>query len=480
MGYKAVTSQKEMDELYALLVNAANNDAEGATAFLHENLQLRISFGDTRETRRIYLAAPNADSEFQVNVAFESSRRPAEGLFVRDENGANYLTHTGRFHGYPRRDPWSSTSAEEKWQGFRKFSDPKQWVSIRGEAKPRYVVTALDVDGEQILKNLASALDEVVRYKSLRALESRTPSCHIDDDRRADMEELSQRLLIPMSELSRMERLLEDKRQVIFQGPPGTGKTYLARELAICLAGSIDRVRLVQFHPSYAYEDFVQGFRPKLVNAQPGFKRRDGPLVKAARAARKAKKQKYFLIIDEINRGNLAKIFGELYFLLEYRDEEMRLQYSNKPFSLPENLYIIGTMNTADRSIALVDLALRRRFHFVEFHPDKPPIQGLLKRWLEGNAKDMAWVAEVVDRANMELDDRHAAIGPSYFMKEQLNEDKVEMIWEHNVLPYIEEHLFGETDRLASFALNRLRSGREDEEAADNEPDAEGDDDEGA
>ena len=85
-------------------------------------------------------------------------------------------------------------------------------------------------------------------------------------------------------------------------------------------------------------------------------------------------------MIDEINRGNVAKVFGELYFLLEYRDEEVRLQYSNTPFSLPKNLHIIGTMNTADRSIALVDLALRRRFSFVEFHPDDEPIKGLLRQ----------------------------------------------------------------------------------------------------
>jgi len=102
--------------------------------------------------------------------------------------------------------------------------------------------------------------------------------------------------------------------------------------------------------------------------------------MRAADLARDNPTEKHFLIIDEINRGNLAKVFGELYFLLEYRDEAIRLQYSDEEFSLPENLYIIGTMNTADRSIALVDLALRRRFHFVEFHPDKPPIQGLLER----------------------------------------------------------------------------------------------------
>ena len=116
----------------------------------------------------------------------------------------------------------------------------------------------------------------------------------------------------------------------------------------------------------------------------------------------------------------------------------------DKSFSLPSNLYIIGTMNTADRTIALVDLALRRRFSFVEFHPDKLPVHGLLRRWLDSNAPDMAWVADLVDSANEKLNDRHAAIGPSYFMKNDLDEAMARRIWKHNVLPYIEEHLFGE------------------------------------
>ena len=113
-------------------------------------------------------------------------------------------------------------------------------------------------------------------------------------------------------------------------------------------------------------------------------------------------------------------------------------------------------MNTADRSIALVDLALRRRFYFVEFHPDKWPIEGLLNRWLDRKAPGMKWAADLVDRANELLNDRHAAIGPSYFMKETLDESDVRRIWEHNVLPYVEERLFGERDRLGEFDLDKL------------------------
>ena len=143
----------------------------------------------------------------------------------------------------------------------------------------------------------------------------------------------------------------------------------------------------MQLHPSYAYEDFVQGFRPTLSDGQPGFELMDGPLLWAAKRAQAEPKKKHFLVIDEINRGNVAKVFGELYFLLEYRDEAIRLQYqrnSGETFELPDNLYIIGTMNTADRSIALVDLALRRRFNFVEFHPDEEPVKGCAPPLAEG------------------------------------------------------------------------------------------------
>ena len=293
------------------------------------------------------------------------------------------------------------------------------------------------------------------------------------------LQELANEVHLPVEFLEEIEELLDEKLQVIFQGPPGTGKTYVAQKLAKHLAGSEERVTLVQLHPSYSYEDFVQGFRPTLKGGQAGFELRDGPLRKAAKKAKEEPDAKHFLVIDEINRGSLAKVLGELYFLLEYRESEMTLQYSDEPFSLPSNLYIIGTMNTADRSIALVDLALRRRFYFVEFHPDDEPVKGVLRRWLEVNAPDdMAWLADVVERVNELLEaDRHAAIGPSYFMKQGLNEAKVERIWKHSVLPYIEERRFGGDAVTEEFAFDKLRGevaseGRhEDDERADAGPD---------
>jgi 5-methylcytosine-specific restriction enzyme B len=270
------------------------------------------------------------------------------------------------------------------------------------------------------------------------------------------LKELAGALTVDEGFLLDVKRLLDDKGQIILYGPPGTGKTFIAMNLARTLAGSDEAVRLVQFHPSYAYEDFVEGYRPRqMPDGQPGFKLVDGALRKFAKIAEANPDITHYLIIDEINRGNVAKVFGELYFLLEYRKEQAELQYSGDPFHIPANLRIIGTMNTADRSIALLDAALRRRFHFVLLSPHHAPIKGLLKRWLDKNALDMVWVADLVDRVNNDLD-AHMAIGPSHFLRKGLSQEDVELVWRHSILPYLEENFFGQPDRVEEYKLERL------------------------
>ena len=271
------------------------------------------------------------------------------------------------------------------------------------------------------------------------------PSTHDDDANPPsgpDWPALAARLLWEPGHLEEIIADLQDKRQMIFYGPPGTGKTYVAKEIAAEYARSGGGFEIVQFHPSYSYEDFVEGYRPTLSDSgQPGFKLTPGPLRRVAALAAANPDATYVLVIDELNRGNVAKVFGELYFLLEYRGEEIHLQYSAKGFRLPPNLLFICTMNTADRSIALVDAALRRRFWFEGFFPDQPPIEGLLWRWLAKNQPGAEWVAGLVDRANEHLNDRDAAIGPSYFMggTAELDEARVRRIWRRAVRPYIEE-----------------------------------------
>ena len=276
----------------------------------------------------------------------------------------------------------------------------------------------------------------------------------------ANIDSLAQDLLWEPDYLQKIIDGLQDKRQAIFQGPPGTGKTYVAKRIAEHCREHGGDFRIMQFHPSYSYEDFVEGFRPTLTaGGQAGFELRKGPLRSIAEDAAAKPDATYILVIDEINRGNVAKVLGELYFLLEYRDEKVNLQYSSDAFSLPANLWFIGTMNTTDRSIALVDAALRRRFYFFGFYPDEPPVKGLLRRWLEDNKSDFKWVADLVDTANRDLGDRHMGIGPSHFMKNEppIDEDRVRFIWEQAVMPYIEEQCFGDEARLKEFAYDHLK-----------------------
>ena len=273
------------------------------------------------------------------------------------------------------------------------------------------------------------------------------------------LDELASELMWEPDRLRMVIHGLEDKGQVIFQGPPGTGKTFVARRIAQWYREQGGDYRIVQFHPSYTYEDFVEGFRPaRASDGQVGYDLVPGPLRNMAEQAQANPDATFILVIDEINRGNVAKVLGELYFLLEYRDEAVNLQYSREPFRLPKNLWLIGTMNTTDRSIALVDAALRRRFYFFGFYPDEPPVRGLLRRWLEANNPEAKWVADLVDAANRKLNDRHLGIGPSHFMKQDppLDEARVRFIWEQAVLPYIEEQFFGDEARVKEFGYDQL------------------------
>ncbi len=277
-------------------------------------------------------------------------------------------------------------------------------------------------------------------------------------------EDLAKELLIhDVAWLQEVRDLLWDDRQIVLYGPPGTGKTYLALKLAEYLAGGPEQVKLVQFHPSYAYEDFFEGFRPQEdpTTRDVAFRITDGPLRELAdTAAREGNRHiPHFLVIDEINRANLAKVFGELYFLLEYRNRAVRLTYSGDDFALPPNLFVIGTMNTADRSIALVDAAMRRRFSFIELSPRTEPASGLLRRWLkrEGHISEPA---DLLDELNSRIDDSDFLIGPSYLMKPGVyREGGLERTWRTKILPLLEEHHYGEgLDVEQRYGLRALRA----------------------
>jgi 5-methylcytosine-specific restriction protein B len=252
-------------------------------------------------------------------------------------------------------------------------------------------------------------------------------------------DELAASLHVSKEWLQECIELLNDRPQLVFYGPPGTGKTYIAQKLAKHVAG--DKVRLVQFHPSYSYEDFFEGYRP---TKEGGFDLTPGPMRRVVDSAKDNPSVAHVLIIDEMNRGNLAKVFGELYFLLEYREEAIELLYGEGDFNLPPNVFIIGTMNTADRSIALVDAAMRRRFAFKPLHPSEEPTNGVLRQWLVATERPTR-VADLLDELNGQILDEDFKIGPSYFMRPAVFDDGgLERTWRTSILPLLEEHHYGE------------------------------------
>lgn len=175
---------------------------------------------------------------------------------------------------------------------------------------------------------------------------------------------------VTKEKLAEMKELLKVKKNIILQGAPGVGKTFSAKRLAYTMMGVEDdsRIEFIQFHQNYAYEDFIMGYKP---DENGGFRMVEGVFYSFCKEALEDSENDYFFIIDEINRGNMSKIFGELLMAIEadYRREKVKLAYSDKEFQVPENVFLIGMMNTADRSLALIDYALRRRFSFISMEP---------------------------------------------------------------------------------------------------------------
>lgn len=266
----------------------------------------------------------------------------------------------------------------------------------------------------------------------------------------------------------RMEQLLEQKGQIILYGPPGTGKTYLARKYVQWVqeregqnAGKDeakqDNMELVTFHPSFNYEDFIEGFKPAAAaGGQVTFRLEQGVFVTLCQMAENDRQRPYFLIIDEINRGNVAKIFGELLTILEKDKREkvqVRLPQSKSWFSVPPNLYIIATMNTADRSIKLLDAALKRRFAFIEILPDPE----LLDVPVENTNLTLADIMNGLNAKLREFVGRDKQIGHAYFMRNGapvVTIDELKQIYRYEIIPLIQEYCYDNYQQLADIVGN--------------------------
>lgn len=357
------------------------------------------------------------------------------------------------------------------------FDDLKEYLDIYEFAKENYDGTYVSLIKDAMHKKEDDSIKEEEdkkhdsSQKTLTDITNKNQEKDIVNKLKKPIEYNSEKFLkdvfVKEEDYQNLVKLLENKKNIIIQGPPGVGKTYLAKRLAYSIIGFEDseRVKMIQFHQSYSYEDFVLGYRPK----ENGFKLEEGPFyIFCKEAGKYPKDKKYFFIIDEINRGNLSKIFGELFMLIENdkRGEEngIELLYSdekhNGEFYIPENVYLIGLMNTADRSLAMVDYALRRRFAFFDLEPafeecKKNGFSDYMKeieKTHKGDYENFRKVISHIKKLNKRIEkdyllDKGFRIGHSYFcnLKNSTNlTEDLKFILDFEIIPLLEEYWFDE------------------------------------
>ena len=277
-------------------------------------------------------------------------------------------------------------------------------------------------------------------------------------------EDFLSEVFMPEEEYDKLSGILRIKKNIILQGAPGVGKTFVAKRIAFSMMGvkDVERVMMVQFHQSYSYEDFIMGFRP----STDGFELKRGAFYNFCKKAEIDGDNDYFFIIDEINRGNLSKIFGELFMLIENdkRGVSLQLLYSDEKFSVPKNIYIIGMMNTADRSLAMLDYALRRRFAFFEIKPAFTTDGFREYRMSLENEKFDKLIACVESLNNVISNDESLGdgfcIGHSYFcnlLPDTIDDQVLSGIVEYELIPLLKEYWFDEPTKVKDWSSN-LRS----------------------
>ncbi|SFN97133.1 AAA family ATPase [Proteiniclasticum ruminis] len=382
---------------------------------------------------------------------FANEMKPGDIVFVK--KGMHQLI--GR--GIVKSDYFFDSSIDSDYSNFREMN----WTD-------NYIDEPKDHPGQAVMKTLTditSYTDYVEKLITLFEKDEDNDEVEVPDisyplyDKKRFLDEV----YMDEDKYNTLVGLVKTKKNVILQGAPGVGKTYAAKRLAYSMMGVKDqeRVMMIQFHQSYSYEDFIEGFRP--TSAGEGFEIKKGSFYNFCKKAADDLDNDYFFIIDEINRGNLSKIFGELFMLIENdkRGNALQLLYSDEKFSVPKNLHIIGMMNTADRSLAMLDYALRRRFAFFEMKPGFES-EGFRNYRMSLNSKEFNNLINTIDNLNGVITADESlgegfCIGHSYFCElREISNSMLSNIVEYELIPLLKEYWFDEPLKIKDWT-NYLR-----------------------
>ncbi len=397
----------------------------------HSKAEIAEKLKEVLEPEKNYLSTAKSLWEFAEVM------KPGDIVFAK--NGRHSVIGRGVVEGDYKYDP-----ARDDLKNTRRV----RWTDVAEYPYPGMAPqkTLTEITDKDLLDKLNALYDN-----STESAEEAAPDAYTEVDFLTEV-------YMKKEQYNDLVGILKNKKNIILQGAPGVGKTFAARRLAWSVMGEKDdsRIEQVQFHQNYSYEDFVMGYKP----VENGFELKYGVFYRFCQKAANQPDKDFFFIIDEINRGNMSKIFGELLMLIEndYRGKKLTLAYNGMPFSVPENLYIIGMMNTADRSLAMIDYALRRRFSFFDMKPGFDS-EGFGKLQKEQNSEKLDKLIELIQKLNEVIkNDRSLGegfcIGHSYFCFNEKNvctDENLKRIVDYDILPTLSEYWFDSENKVEEW-----------------------------